>query len=449
MDKRVIILTIETQGGGIPSMVNAMARLLARKGFSPVVVRAELQPASRSHLRRLVESLTRWTPPQIMDYGDLPTMLLPAPPFPLWLHYLVPQFLFGPLLREPAGVITVSGSAHVALPLALRGAPYVLWVATLYEDELRAKSALGDRWANKTLSGIGWRLLQMQERLALNRAARVLALSSYTAQRLQQFAPAAADRIETMLYPINTELFHPDPAVRQAPPHGRYLLLTARINDPRKNVGMLLRAFALVHKRHPDLNLVLVGEFPDDTLKKLAHDLGISDRVVYLGPLDARSPELIKLYQGAELFVLPSIQEGLGISVLEAIACGTPVISTPCGGPEGVVIEGRTGRMVQDVHDHEAFAEAVCDVLARPDELARMREQCVQFARTNFDAGAMAERLHQVLEQMNAARALPRRGREIMAALWAVAVLGLYVSRQLALRWGAVKEYIIGPLFGW
>ncbi len=446
-ERRAAILTIQTEGGGIPSMVNAIHQMLAGWGYNVTVYRAEPQSPALSRLRRLAASLSQRPPAETLDYGGARTLLVPAPPFPFWMYYLVPHFLTGLLPGQHEIIIAVSGSAHVALPLALRGTPYVMWVATPYEDELQAKVVSGDEWAQRVMSGPGWRILQAQERIALRGARQVLALSPYTARRLKEIAPGAANRLDIMLYPIDTGLFRPDPAVQANPPYGRYLVFTARINDPRKNIPMLLRAFAIVRGRHPDMKLVLAGEQPNDAIKSLTRDLGLSDAVIYPGPIPARSPELIRLYQGAQLFVLPSVQEGLGISMLEAIACGTPVVATPCGGPEGIVVEGQTGRMVSDLHDPAIFADAACDLLDHPDELALLRERCVQYAAEHFSRPVVADQFRQACDAARAPAAEPRRLRTWLAAGWAVFIFGMYMVRQISLRWPAIQARLIDPLF--
>ena len=80
------------------------------------------------------------------------------------------------------------------------------------------------------------------------------------------------------------------------------------------------------------MKLKLVGDKPSASLMALSKSLGIESDIEFL---DVRPrDELVDLYRRATLFVMPSRQEGLGIVVLEAMACGLPVVSTRCGGPE-------------------------------------------------------------------------------------------------------------------
>jgi D-inositol-3-phosphate glycosyltransferase len=159
---------------------------------------------------------------------------------------------------------------------------------------------------------------------------------------------------------------------------------------------MLLRAFAIIRERYPQIRLVLAGEEPDETLRSLTNSLGLGESVVFAGIVSRE--ELIRLYQGAALFVLPSMQEGLGIVVLEAMACGTPVVATRCGGPEGFVTNGKTGKLVDDLYDAEAFVGAVLDVLPAAEQL---RSRCAAFAEATYSYPAVEERIRQAFETID------------------------------------------------
>ncbi len=437
------ILTLQAASpGGVPALVDSVYGMVARWGCRPTVYRAHFAEEDITPLQRIGLTLRNWSPRQVEERG-LRTVAVPAPPVPLWLFYAVPQFMFGGLLGKCPASFVISGSAHVALPLALRRRPYVLWIATLYEDELRAKADAGDAWAARVLSSPTWPLLQRQEQLALCRAARVLALSHHTARRILDAAPEVEDRLETVLYPVDLTRFQPAPEVRANPPHGRYLLLAARLNDPRKNVGLLVRAFARVRARHPDLRLVLVGDEPGPALRRLVDELRLGECVVFGGAVPA--DDLLRLYQGAELFVLPSIQEGLGIVVLEALACGTPVVATACGGPEGIVVDGLTGRLVYDFHNPKVFAEAILALLANAPQLEAMREQCAAFAAEHFAYPVVEGQIRAAYEATKA-KSDSRRLSEWLAFSWALIVLLAYLQHQFVIHWPTIRTRVVEPL---
>jgi len=325
-----------------------------------------------------------------MDAYAMPRLPLP------WSWTLTPLAFGWRTIEKYDMHFVVAGTSHLALLPAVKGLPYILWIATIYEDELRSKVEVGDAWASRVLNSPVWPLLQAQERFTLRKASRILALSPNTARRITEVVPETADRIVTMLCPVDTERFRPDPAARAMSPYGDYLLFTGRINDPRKNVDLLLRVFAIVRERFPALKLVLVGEEPGKMLLASVKRLGLDDAVVFPGRIAAGS-EFVRLYQAAKLFALPSTQEGLGIVALEALACGTPVVSTRCGGPEELLSAGQVGQLVPK-DDPDAFAQALLDLLSDPDRLAKMREASVKLAQERFAWAAIERQLLDAIE---------------------------------------------------
>jgi glycosyltransferase involved in cell wall biosynthesis len=388
--------------GGVNTMARVVYRMLEKWGWQPTIVYALNAGPNVSLPERLRFTLRTWrAAPRPYPHGPDPftglqTRVVAAPPVPYWLYYFVPQYILGRALVDFDMFIAVTGSAHFALPLGLRGKRYLLWAATDYEDELLSKIGVGDAWARATMNAWYWPLLIAQERYALRKAGAILTLSNHSTERIHQRFPDVASKSRTMLLPIDTERFKPaSTAKRPELRYGRFLLLTARINDPRKNVTLLLDAFAQVKAQQPDLNLVLVGDRPSEKLLAQCHSLGLQDSVHFVESLPR--DELIAYYQAAELFVLSSVQEGLGISILEAIACGLPVVSTDCGGPSSVVVEGQTGLLVAN-NDANALAEGILQLLADPQALDDLRACCVKFAREHFSQETIEAQFRDALQ---------------------------------------------------
>ncbi len=353
---RASIFTLHPHRGGVPAQARAARDFLTAAGHEPSLVFRATDDVPVSRLGALRHFLS--TPPVRREMRDgTRVAAVAAYPVPPRFQYHLPRLAraeaMAPILAA------VSGSAHAALPLALARRPYVLWVATLYGDELRARADAGDSWAAGLLASRDWPALERQERLCLERAAAVLALSPYTRDRIAEFCPGVRDRLRIVPYPVDTERFRP--AEGTARPPG--LLLTARIRDPRKNPGLLLRAFARLLARHPGLRLVVAGDEPPGEIRDLVSRLGVAGDVSFPGWVEPDA--LVALYRDATVFTFPSRQEGLGISVAEAMACGLPVVATRCGGPEGLVMDGVTGRLVPN-GDESAFAEAVHGLLQDP-----------------------------------------------------------------------------------
>lgn len=139
------------------------------------------------------------------------------------------------------------------------------------------------------------------------------------------------------------------------------VLATVGALIPRKGQSFAIDALAQL----PDAILVLAGKGEDENaLKSQAERLGVADRVRFLGAVP--HGELPVLLNAADVFVLPSASEGLANAWVEALACGTPVVTTPIPGAQELITDPAWGRLVP--RDGAAIAEAVSDLLAaRPD----------------------------------------------------------------------------------
>ncbi len=163
------------------------------------------------------------------------------------------------------------------------------------------------------------RRMQEAQRRALSRAAAVLAVSRATADAL---AAHGVDRARLHVTPNGLTPLPPpvDPPVRRS-----YLLVVGTL-EPRKGHEVLLRALA--RARHRDLEIVFAGPPAHGaaTLTALAEQLGLADRLTLLGPVS--DAVLAGLYRDAQVLCMPSLGEGFGLPVLEAMASGLPVLAS-------------------------------------------------------------------------------------------------------------------------
>jgi glycosyltransferase involved in cell wall biosynthesis len=137
---------------------------------------------------------------------------------------------------------------------------------------------------------------------------------------------------------------------------------------PEKGHKYLIKAFALCCRKI-NSRLVILGEGPEESsLKRFAHSLGIHDKVIFLG--FQNNP--FKFFANSTLFVLPSKFEGFGNVIVEAMACGTPVISSDCPvGPREIIQNGHNGILVPP-RNPEALAVAMMKLLADDKERERL-----------------------------------------------------------------------------
>jgi glycosyltransferase involved in cell wall biosynthesis len=171
-------------------------------------------------------------------------------------------------------------------------------------------------------------------------------------------------------------------------PEKPYLLFVGTL-EPRKNVPLLLEAFATV-RRELDVQLLLVGSrgWLDEPIFAAHARLGLLDSARFLGPLDQEA--LAALYSHAAAFVLPSLYEGFGLPVLEAMACGAPVICSNSGPLPEIASEAA---VLLPPDDPQPWARAMLRVLTEPRTADALRQSGFSRAATfSWRRAALATR---------------------------------------------------------
>jgi glycosyltransferase involved in cell wall biosynthesis len=163
-----------------------------------------------------------------------------------------------------------------------------------------------------------------------------------------------------------------------------------------KGAKYLIGAIPRVLLRHPNVKLVLVGSGPlEPHLRELVRRLGVTEHVVFVGRTSHH--EMPQLVAAADVLVLPSLNEGLPRVILEAMATGLPVVATSVGGVPELVIDGRTGLLVQP-GDEEALADAVCRVLDNPDLAKAWGRAGREVAERQYEREANLRRYAEIIE---------------------------------------------------
>jgi glycosyltransferase involved in cell wall biosynthesis len=211
------------------------------------------------------------------------------------------------------------------------------------------------------------RALEASERHALRSARLVVVTSQATARGLNAYG---VERGRIVVIEPGTDR-RPLPVGTPAAPTGIVELLCVAAIVPRKGHDVLLRALALI--RDLPWRLTCVGSLERDpamiaTLRQLIGDLALTDRVRLVG--EARGETLETYYASADVFVLPTLHEGYGMVVAEALTAGLPVVATPTGGIPDLV-EGEAGLLVP-IGDHAALASAIASVVTDAALRARL-----------------------------------------------------------------------------
>jgi glycosyltransferase involved in cell wall biosynthesis len=253
------------------------------------------------------------------------------------------------MLRRPPDVLFVP--AH-ALPLA----PGPRSVVTIHD-----LGFLHHPEAHTRIQRLYYRIFT---RLSARRATEIIAISQATRRDLEHFYGTPASKINVIYHGVHPR-FRPiddraviDAALQRYAIRAPYLLFISTI-QPRKNVARLIAAFAQARARLGpacDLRLVLAGKrgWLTEQIERRAGELGIAEAVQFVGYVaDADLPALLS---GALAYVVPSLYEGFGMTVLEAQACGAPVLASNVSSLPEVV--GAAGLLV-DPRDITAIADGI------------------------------------------------------------------------------------------
>jgi len=172
------------------------------------------------------------------------------------------------------------------------------------------------------------------------------------------------------------------------------LIHAARLIE-QKNQQLLLKAFAIVKKKIP-CRLVIFGEGPlENLLKETAYSLGISDDVDFLGWHD----NIFKFMRRAAAFILTSNYEGLPSVLIQAMACGCPVVSTDCpSGPREILKDGRYG-LLAPVGDVDALSKHILDILG-DDKLRDSLSLLGKERARDFEIKIISEEYREVIQDV-------------------------------------------------
>ncbi len=387
--KTALISTLYTQAhGGVYTKLSFLVQTLQEMGFivklayyMPYSVKPELSVPFKKIGRKKINAFHFTGELGVEEYAI--GAFLPELEFTTYY----PTEAWKKLITESDVHLVVSGHILSAMPFYRMKKKYVAWIGTAYGEDRqdRIKTFPWYRqWIDYFfISRIGERLEKK-----LLRAGKVFSVSQYTKRQLNR----ASEQIRGVIpVPIDTHLFFPaDEKVQPG-----LICFTGRFLDPRKNTDLLFHAFSIVLKKINDAKLCLIGDDMTPALSEKLERLGIRSQVEVLHYI-SRS-ELVSKLQQADVFVIPSYQEGLCISGLEALATGCPVVSTKCGGPSDYVIDGENGYLT-DI-DSADFANKIIQICENRTLRKKMSENALKIIQENYSIETVKKKWISVLEQ--------------------------------------------------
>ena len=237
------------------------------------------------------------------------------------------------------------------------------------------------------------------EQTTYNRCDRFIVLSKAFGNILHQEYQIPWDKIHIIPGGVNIEKFQPSLSPQAARQQlnwpDRPILFTSRRLVHRVGLDKLLQAISIIKPKVPDIWLAIAGRgHLQGTLEQQAQELGLENNVKFLGFLP--DEQLPLAYQAANLTVMPSQSfEGFGLAITESLACGTPVLCTPIGGmPE--ILNPFSPELITTSTAATAIAEKLEQILLG-EIPTPSREDCRQYAVTNFDWQKIAQQVRQVI----------------------------------------------------
>lgn len=244
------------------------------------------------------------------------------------------------------------------------------------------------------------RLLLAAERRAARASDALVAVSRDTLDYLQEGAIAAPQQCHLIHNGVDLGFFDAGQSLAALNLPDGPALGTLGSLTREKGIDVLLKAMASLGPPFADLRLYVIGDGPLlGPLKALSAQLGLEERVEFVGIVDDVRPWLAAF----DLFVQPSISEGMATALLEAMAMGQPVVASSVGGAPEVVCDGRTGRLVPP-GDPQALGAAIAEALS-DDEMRRAWGLAGRRrAQEAFDMDAMIRRIEKLYLELLAAK---------------------------------------------
>ena len=275
------------------------------------------------------EKVLNWPLPRLWTQGRLSLEMFKNPPDVLF----VPAHII-PLVHPKKSIVTIHDIGFARYP------EIYSWKDIWYH-----------KWA------IYW---------AARRAYKIITISEFSKKELIEVYKINPERIRVIPLAYNKDLYKVidnKEKIKEVLDKYKiskpYLLFIGRL-EQKKNVLAIIESFKILKSTKPDLKLVLIGRpgYKFEEIEKKIKEYGLAEDIIMPGWVE--EPELPYLLNGAEVFVFPSFYEGFGIPILEAMACGTPVVSSNTTSiPE---VAGQAALLVNP-NNHEELAEKIKNIL--------------------------------------------------------------------------------------
>ncbi len=278
--------------------------------------------------------------------------------------------------------------------------PFIQTVHGVLEDEYIQSFRSESLSLRMKLSKVIMKYLAGIEKEAAKKATLVVTVSRYSAKKIIQLYEIEESKIRIVPNGVDTQKFKPVEDYQEVNGrivgNSRHLILFVGNLIPRKGLHFLIEAAKYVIKENANARFVVVGDGPlKNHLVTYSKEQGVSKNFIFLGNV----PEamLHQLYNSADLFASPSIQEGQGITLLEAQSMAMPVVAFDISAISEVVKNNETGLLVKP--DSYELANAISHLLSNPDLRKKMGRSGREFVTENFSWDVLAQNMFRVYSE--------------------------------------------------
>jgi glycosyltransferase involved in cell wall biosynthesis len=278
--------------------------------------------------------------------------------------------------------------------------PFIQTIHGVLADEyMQSFQGASSTFRAKLANLIMWHLSKLEKESAKN-ATLIVTVSKYSAEKIAQFYGVDKTKIRIVPNGVDPQKFKPveddEQTKRRIGIENKQCVLFVGRLIPRKGLPFLIEAAKHIVKESSETAFVIVGNGPlKNHLISYLEKMKLSNNFVFLG--DVPENMLTALYNCADVFAFPSIQEGLGIALLEAQATAKPVVAFNIGGVNEAVLDKETGLLVKP--SSRELADVILKLLADRPLRERMGRKGRAFVSSNFSWDVCAQRMLQVYRE--------------------------------------------------
>jgi glycosyltransferase involved in cell wall biosynthesis len=278
--------------------------------------------------------------------------------------------------------------------------PFIQTIHGVLADEYaQSFQGVSPTFRAKLANLIMWQLSKLEGESAKN-ATLIVTVSEYSSKKIVQFYDVDKTKIRIVPNGVDPQRFRPveggEKVKHSLGINNKQCVLFVGKLIPRKGLPFLIEAAKQIVKERSETAFVVVGSGPlKNHLIAYLEKVNLSDNFVFLG--DVNEDVLPALYNCAEVFALPSIQEGQGIALLEAQATAKPVVAFDVGGVHEAMLDKETGLLIKP--DSRELADVILRLLSNRSLRERMGRKGRVFVSSNFSWDVCAQRMLQVYRE--------------------------------------------------